>query len=97
MHNARGQRRLDRMTGRGVASANGPNRRALPKPHVAARGAAHFGFPLAKLGGNNDLSSASTCVFFPFVLTLLFLHTIVLPCAQRKDFGEQLGRCYHGW
>jgi hypothetical protein len=86
MHNARGQRRLDRMTGRGVASANGLDRRALPKPHVAARGAPHFGYPLAKLGGNTDLSlpSASTCVFFPFVLTLLFLHTIVLHVPSGK-------------
>jgi hypothetical protein len=64
MHHARGQRRLERMTGRGVASANDLDRRTVPQPHVAARGAARIGHPFAKLGGNNGLSSASTCVFF---------------------------------
>lgn len=93
MHHARGQRRLDRMTGRGVASANDVDQRTVPQPHVAARGAARIGHPVAKLGGNNGLSSASTYVFFPFVLTLLSLHTIVLSCLQWKGFGERLGRC----
>ena len=92
MHNARGQRRLNHMTGRGVASTNEVDRRAVPEAHVAARGTVHIGLPFAKLGGNNDLSSTSTCAFLPYILTLLFLRSIVL-CAQWKDFGERLGRC----
>ena len=92
MHNARGQRRLNHMTGRGVASTNEVDRRAVPEAHVAARGVVHIGLPFAKLGGNNDLSSTSTCAFLPYILTLLFLRSIVL-CAQWKDFGERFGRC----
>ena len=65
MHSVRSQRRLARMTGRKVPSAEVLlDRRSAHEAHIAGRGSARVGYAGAKPGSNNGPGVASTCALF---------------------------------
>jgi len=65
MHSVRSQRRLARMTGRKVPSAEVLlDRRSIYEAHIAGRGPPRVGYPGAKPGSNNGPRVVSTCALF---------------------------------
>jgi len=65
MHSVRSQRRLARMTGREVPSAEVLlDRRSVHEAHIARRGSPRVGYPGAKPASNDDPSVVSACALF---------------------------------
>jgi hypothetical protein len=76
MHNVRSHRRLARMTGREVPSAEVLfDRLDVRDAHIVGRGPTRVSYPNVKLG-NKDPDVTPTYVYLPFILTSLSSRTI---------------------